>query len=274
MDLDPQTVRDALDAVDRQGWDGAAGTALLDHVRAAVVVPVVRRTGLRGAAADQAAASGWSAAWDALRRPSARCADNPGGMVWMAVRRAVWAEWEADRGPWSGPAGVGPTSGPLRSSPGVPTLGARLLSMDQLVAAGWQPTASRGGEEPGRGPDRERLLPALVDRLVEAGWDRGEVADAIALMADRAVRATGRTPATPWRWVALRIGLPQWQARRLAGLLLGGADWPGVLELAACHGRQVLTDPAVQAAIGSTTKQWTDGPRAWLVDWERTVNVA
>ncbi|MGB7981444.1 MAG: hypothetical protein WCF36_11710, partial [Candidatus Nanopelagicales bacterium] len=109
MDLDPQTVRDALDAVDRQGWDGPAGTALLDHVRAAVVVPVVRRTGLRGAAAEQAAASGWSAAWDALRRPTARRAVNPGGMVWSAVRRAVWAEWEADRGPWSGPAGVGPT---------------------------------------------------------------------------------------------------------------------------------------------------------------------
>ncbi len=273
MDLDPQTVRDALDAVDRQGWDSAAGTQLLDHVRAAVVLPVVRRTGLRGAAADQAAASGWSAAWDALRRPSARRADNPGGMVWSAVRRAVWAEWEADRGPWSGPAGVGPTSGPPRATSGVSTLGARTLSMDQLLAAGWQPAVSPD-EDPVRDAQREHLLPALVDGLVEAGWNRAEVAEAIALMADRVVRAAGGAPATPWRWVALRLGLPQWQARRLAGLLLGGADWPGVLEIAACHGPQVLTEPAVQAAIGCTSRQWADGPRAWLVGWERTPKAA
>ncbi|MGB7980104.1 MAG: hypothetical protein WCF36_04845, partial [Candidatus Nanopelagicales bacterium] len=167
----------------------------------------------------------------------------------------------------------GPTSGPPPRSRSASSSGARILSMDQLLAAGWQPAAFRG-EEPERGAQSEHLLPVLVDRLVEAGWNRGEVADAIALMADRVVCGAGRAPATPWRWVALRIGLPQWQVRRLAGLLLGGADWPGVLELAACHGPQVLTESAVQAAIGSTARQWTDGPRAWLVDWERSVTAS
>ncbi len=272
MNLDPQTVRDALDAVERQGWNGPAGTALLDHVRTAVVLPVVRRTGLRGAAAEQAASSGWSAAWDALRRPSARRADNPGGMVWTAVRRAVWAEWEADRGPWSGLAGVGPTGGPRSAHP--PRAGGRWLSIDQLMSAGWQPTAAPCSPEAGPGVEQQGLLPALVDRLADTGWERAQAADAIALMADRVVRAAGRSPATPWRWVALRVGLPQWQARRLAGLLLGGTDWSGVLELVACHGPQVLHEAAVEAAIGCTTRQWAAGPRSWLHGWEPAASVA
>lgn len=100
MDLTPESIRDALHQVDLHGWDGADGRALLDRVRRAVVVPAVRRSGLRGPAADQAEASGWEAAWDALRRPSARTAVNPGGMVWVAVRRAVAAERQAR--PWPG----------------------------------------------------------------------------------------------------------------------------------------------------------------------------
>ncbi len=271
MDLDPQTVRDALDAIDRQGWDGAAGTELLDHVRAAVVMPVVRRSGLRGAAAQQAASSGWSAAWDALRRPSARSAQNPGGMVWAAVRRAVWAEWEADRGPWSGPAGVGPTRGP-QASPPVGGPAGRWVSMDQLVAAGWQPVAPTLPATPDPSDESQRVIPTLVDRLVDAGWDRDQAAEAITLMADRVVGDTGRAPTTPWRWVALRLGLPHWQARRLAAVLLGGDDWPGVLELAARHGPQVLADAAVDAALCATTRQWSDGPRTWLVGWRPLVN--
>ena len=92
MDMSAESLREALHRVDVEGWDSAAGRELLDHVRRAVVVPVVRRSGLRGPAADQAEASGWEAAWDALRRPTARTAQNPGGMVWVAVRRAVAGE--------------------------------------------------------------------------------------------------------------------------------------------------------------------------------------
>ena len=103
MDMSAESLRDALHRVDVEGWDGAAGRELLDHVRRAVVVPVVRRSGLRGPAADQAEATGWEAAWDALRRPTARTAQNPGGMVWVAVRRAVASETDFARMSDGGP---------------------------------------------------------------------------------------------------------------------------------------------------------------------------
>ena len=92
MDLSAPSLRDALCRIDIEGWDGLTGRQLLHDVRRAVVVPVVRGSGLRGPAADQAEATGWAAAWDALRRPTARTALNPGGMIWTAVRRAVAAE--------------------------------------------------------------------------------------------------------------------------------------------------------------------------------------
>ncbi len=117
MDLSPEFLRDALHRVDLDGWDGIAGRQLLDHVRRAVVVPVVRRSGLRGPAADQAEASCWAAAWDALRRPTARTAQNPGGMVWVAVRRAVAAEVEFSRMSEGGPVGAR-TRGAAAAVPG------------------------------------------------------------------------------------------------------------------------------------------------------------
>jgi hypothetical protein len=71
--------------------------------------------------------------------------------------------------------------------------------------------------------------------------------------------------------VALRLGVAEWQARRLAGLLLGGADWPSVLELAALHGPSVLGDPAVQGALRSTACRWSAGPSVWLAEWDTPV---
>ena len=106
MDLSPEFVRDCAAPRRCRRVGQCAGRELLDHVRRAVVVPVVRRSGLRGPAADQAEASGWEAAWDALRRPTARTAENPGGMVWVAVRRAVAAETEFTRMPGGAPAGA------------------------------------------------------------------------------------------------------------------------------------------------------------------------
>jgi hypothetical protein len=298
MDLSPEFLRDALHRVDLDGWDGVAGRLLLDHVRRAVVVPVVRRSGLRGPAADQAEASGWEAAWDALRRPTARTAQNPGGMVWVAVRRAVAAEVEFARMPDGGPVGArtrgaaagesgesgesgdpGEVTRQLAASSDQRLSGAQLtllaspdrrtrcLSLDDLMDGGWQPIDAglclREGLEP--------VIGAALDGLVAAGWDRAIAADAIAIMADHAVRAPSGSPTTRWRWVSLRIGVPEWQARRLAGLLLGGGGWPGVLELVVRHGSGVIGDPAVQGAVRSTTSRWSAGPGTWLAAWDASL---
>jgi hypothetical protein len=292
MDLSPESLRDALHRVDLDGWDGIAGRQLLDHVRRAVVVPVVRRSGLRGPAADQAEASSWAAAWDALRRPTARTAQNPGGMVWAAVRRAVAAEVEFSRMSEGGPVGAR-TQGAVAGVPGEsgesgeaarglaaastqrPHCAAlalvaaqerrtRCLSLDDLMDGGWQPVDTGFGIP----EDLEPVVGAVLDGLVAAGWDRAVAADSIALMADHAARAPYGSPTTRWRWVALRIGVPEWQARRLAGLLLGGSGWPGVLELVVRHGAAVIGDPAVQGAVRSTTSRWSAGPSAWLASWD------
>ncbi len=247
MDLTPESIRDALHLVDLHGWDGADGRALLDRVRRAVVVPAVRRSGLRGPAADQAEASGWEAAWDALRRPSARTAVNPGGMVWVAVRRAVAAERQLVRGPE-----MGSVLGPAPS-----------VSLDHLMESGWQPDCAQPEDDEELGP----AVCAVVAALVEAGWERGDAVDAIAIMADTAARARTGSPATRWRWASLRIGIPEWQVRRLAALLLGGSDWSGVLELCVAHGPGVVDDPDVRSAVGSTARRTSAGPRTWLASW-------
>ncbi len=289
MDLTAQFLRDSLHRVDLEGWDSAAGRQLLDYVRRTVVVPVVRRSGLRGPAADQAEASGWEAAWDALRRPTARTAENPGGMVWAAVRRAVAAEIESARllgrgaviamAPGAAAPGVDATG--IRA-PGAeesatdhraghvaqlhaPARRTRCLSLDELTDGGWQPTQGATRDEPDHGP----VVSAVLDALVDVGWNRAEAADAIEIMADHAARGRTGSPTTRWRWVSLRVGVPEWQARRLAGLLLGGGEWPGVLELASRCGLSVLGDPAVQAALRSTTVRWAAGPGAWLEGFER-----
>jgi hypothetical protein len=103
---------------------------------------------------------------------------------------------------------------------------------------------------------------------VDAGWDRADAVDAIAIMADHAVPAGSGTPTTRWRWVSLRLGVPEWQARRLALLLLGGDGSPGILELVVRHGARVLGDPAVRGAVESTTSRWSAGPSSWLAGWD------
>ncbi|HYN55835.1 MAG TPA: hypothetical protein VES03_01435 [Motilibacterales bacterium] len=258
MDLTAQCLREALLHVDLHGWDSDVGGQLLDHVRRSVVVPVVRRSGLRGPAADQAEASGWQAAWDALRRPTARTAENPGGMVWVAVRRAVAAEVVPTRMP-STAAPIGPQA-PHLALVAPSGARARWVSLDDLMDSGWHP----GEPGPGITGDAGPIVAAIVDGLVEVGWDRTDAADAIALMADHVLRGPAGAATTRWRWVSLRVGVPEWRARRLAGLLLGGPGWPGVLELVVLHGPSVVTDPAVRAAMRSTVVSWQAGPGAWL----------
>jgi hypothetical protein len=301
MDLSAPYLRDALCRIELEGWDGATGRQLLHDVRRAVVVPVVRGSGLRGPAADQAEASGWAAAWDALRRPTARTALNPGGMLWTAVRRAVAAEGafarnvgvgsQAPGRPCLGQVAAGsPNVGqaaprsadrsdrvaPLRSGdlaandhePRLtrgprPAIRPGVLSLDHLMDQGWQ-CAAPGTPAADSGP----VVTAVLDGLVEAGWERQDAADAVAIMADQAVRTRAGSATTRWRWVSLRLGVAEWRARRLAALLLGGDGWPGVLELVVVHGPGAIGDPAVQAALRSTIHRWAAGPAAWLAEWD------
>jgi hypothetical protein len=300
MDMSAESLRDALHRVDVEGWDGAEGRELLALVRRAVVAPVVRRSGLRGPAADQAEATGWEAAWDALRRPSARTAQNPGGMVWVAVRRAVASETDfarmsdggvlghvaggavaavaadpADPVDAADPVEPRPPAGPAartvdergpspRRSPARPDRPSRCLSLDDLMDGGWQPAGTALGPAGDLGP----VVAEVLDSLVAVGWDRADAADAIAIMADHAGHDRSGSPTTRWRWVSLRLGVPEWQARRLAALLLGGGGWPGVIELVVSHGSRVVRDPAVRGAVQSTTSRWSAAPSAWLAGWD------
>jgi hypothetical protein len=278
MDLTPQEIRDALALIDAHGWESAAGRDLLEEARRTVVRPLVRRAGVRGPAADQAEASGWQAAWDVLRRPAVRSAHNPAGMVWVAVRRAVHAEVGrrprsasgVDEGSLLGgklpvaPVGFTPSRPP---SPDPPDSGspATCLSLDALLERGWEP----GGIAPN--PPSESpgpLVSCLAAGLVEAGWEPEDALEAIAVMADRARQTPGGRAATHWRWAALRLGVPEWRARRLAALLVGTDQVPGLVELAGVHGVGIFDDPAVQSALRSTTRRWSAGPPAWLMGWE------
>jgi hypothetical protein len=130
--------------------------------------------------------------------------------------------------------------------------------------SGWQPAGPASGPAEDLGP----VVAAVLNCLVAVGWDRAGAADAIVIMADHVGHDRAGSPTTRWRWVSLRLGVPEWQARRLAALLLGGGGWPGVLELVVSHGAQVVRDPAVRGAVQSTTTRWSAGPSAWLAGWD------
>ncbi len=228
MDLDAEHVRESLDVIDVQGWDGPVGRALLETVRRRIVRPIVRRTGASGAAARQAEATGWEVAWETLKRPSTRAGLNPAAMVWAAVRRSVWAELVGGRSPGDSPLGGG-----LR----------RQVSLDQALAAGLQLADEREVRPRELGP----RLEAIVGRLARHSWDPDVASDAVALIADQAVSCRAGGVATRWRLAALRLGVPEWRARRLAVLLLGLPEDAGLVAQMVTSGNGVLDDPALDA---------------------------
>ncbi len=243
MELDATTVHRLLDRIAVHGWDGPDGRELLTLVREAVVVPAVRRSGLRGPAADQAASSAWSAAWDALRRPSAMRADNPGGMVCVAVRRALRDEVAASS-----------RAAPARASV------VRPVSLDAALDAGVQIADPPGCSSVGLGQGLESIAAALI----AIGWAPGQLREVIAHLADGCSMDRAGGPATRWRWVAMRLDLPEWQVRRLAVLLVGVDGSPGLLQLVRGHGVSILGEPAIRGALRATWVADTDGPRAHL----------
>lgn len=253
MDASPIAMGPRLDEIATLGWDSPPGRGLLDEVRTRIVRPLVRRSGLRGAGAAQAEATGWQAAWDALRRPTTRASANPAGMVWVAVRRAVVAEAR----------GVG--EGRRVREAGAAAW-ARPLSLDLALQVGWEPCASTSSDHL-LGPRLDLILPALA----QAGWDRAVAAEAIALLAEHTragVCGPARgVPRVRWRWVATRLGLPEWQVRRLSLLLVGDLTTPGLLELLVVHGRHVMEDPVVWEALRSTRRRGGASPTVLLAGW-------
>jgi hypothetical protein len=270
-------VRDQLALVDDLGWDSGPGMELLEHLRQGVVRPLVRRSGLAGPAADQAESSGWAAAWDALRRPSARTAVNPLGMAWVAARRAVHLELGAPGGLGRRSSQVDPATSsgyPPGTEPGEWLMDASLLEQHpEARGAGRGLDAGAGAFGPGSGTPPSDLGPHLggiVDRLANVGWEHDAAADLVAALSAGCRHADGRA-VTPWRRVAAEQGVAPWRVRRLASLLVGGRGGPGILALLAVDGTSVLADECVTAALRSTSHRWAASPEVLLRPLWRSV---
>jgi len=99
-------LRAALSDVDRLGWDSAPGDAVLRYARTEVVRVAVSGARLRGPAADDAASTGWAAAWKILNKPGLRHEPSPWGLVAAAVRREVsGTSWPRPTAPTATPPG-------------------------------------------------------------------------------------------------------------------------------------------------------------------------
>lgn len=226
-------LRAALLRVDRDGWDSPAGTVVLTYARDRIVRPVVRRSGLHGARADQAEATGWATAWEVLRslRPGTR---SPWGAVTVAVRRAVSGEVLAERY-CSGTR----TAWRLRRAgfPGVPL----------------RPDA--GVREPSATPPDWWFGPTVdpvAEAMVGVGWSREDVETLVDWVVARSGRTGSGRPG--WRALATSSGVPPWRVRRAMALLLGDRGWPGLVERAAHEGAAVLSRPDSRAAVRSTVR--------------------
>ena len=77
-----------LSIIDAEGWDGPAGTPLLQYLRTELVRPLTIHLGLRGAAASQGEATAWEAVWLEATNPSLRTAQSPWGVLWRTARRS------------------------------------------------------------------------------------------------------------------------------------------------------------------------------------------
>jgi hypothetical protein len=281
-------LRAALADIDRLGWDSPPGDAVLRYAREQVVSVAVHRARLHGVAADDAASSGWAAAWRTLNRPGLCHEPSPWGLVAAAVRREIvrdrlaaayrtnsHAAWRLARLYRASTAAM-PRSGAELTA--VPDLGADAdwlrdltatvascpLSLDRLTVNEWEPPSPEAGDG---GEQLGPRLGKIVGALVGAGWQPTVAASSIAWIATVAAtasesraRPTAELPG--WRELAKRTGLPTWRTRRLASLLLGYRDAPGLLARMVREGDQVLQDPATQRAVRSTVHRWLPSPSA------------
>ena len=241
---DRPSLLDQLSIIDTEGWDGPAGTRLLQYLRAELVRPLTIHLGLRGAAASQAEATAWEAVWLEATNPSLRAAQSPWGVLWRTARRAVLNEVVATRFASSPRHGWILAAAARRGQEHPP------ISLEALVAEGW--------ETPCNELDADVALilgdvfAEACEALVEVGWDAVAAERIVTALADLEPPRDPRSVAVGWRSLATALDLPPWQARRLTIALRGTTQWQGVLPRLMVHGHDALDDPDIRSALVAT----------------------
>lgn len=250
----------ALDRIDTEGWEGPTGGALLTYVRREVVKPAVRGAGLAGPSAEFAEATGWSVAWETLASSAIRSANSPWGLLTAAVRRAVlsdrmaeryrtaaWRAWRVER---FLAAGNSPARAGEWRQVADPHALAKPLSLTALVD---QDGFDRPSDDDVSGDDSGHVVDELAAVLVRGGWPAADAREVVLHVADHALANRPDSAEVPgWRHLALSLGVPPWQARRVTALLLGAPGWPGLVERIATGGPSALRGPVIDAAVRAT----------------------
>lgn len=200
-----------LQQIDIEGWDGPTACELLAYVRENLVRIQVSAAGLSGPAADQAEATGWAAAWEVLTSAAIRTAAWPWSLLWISVRRAVRGEWAAGQYLTKPRAAWG-----LRENPDAPTWQHSPVSLDSLLADGYEPAAAVAERE-------QPILAGVVELLADVGWEPELAAQVVVRLADQARPGPGGS-IIGWRRVAAEFGLAPWKVRRVLLLLQSAAD--------------------------------------------------
>lgn len=251
---DRQGLLDALALVDAHGWDSEPATALLTQIRYELIRPLTIDIGLRGTAAAQAEASAWETVWLKLCDPHLRSAASPWGVIWQTARRAVLAEVLAAR--W----GTETRRAWEHNAEERTGRRARPISLEPLLASGFEPADASPPPEPAPGTPVASALQFATDALTQAGWDPDEarrIVAEVALMDE----ALGRgTTVVGWRPLAARLAVPPWQARRLTYLLRGSADRPGLLARLIAEGPQIVHAVELREAIAATRSRTLPTP--------------
>lgn len=246
-------LRVALEQIDADGWESQAGRTLLTQVRVQLVRPIVARSGLTGQEAAQAEATGWAEAWESLSSPYLRTTARPWNVLWTTVRRAVRTEVLSARLVTGGRRAwemAAHETGAARRGESTPWAEHHMrppLSLDLMAQSNQAPPAA---------PETRHLgetLDAVVDVMVAEGWPLQTAWQAVGAIAVNARRdGEGVRGVGGWRQIAQGLGLPQWQVRRLAMILVGAPGWPGVVECVRENGMDVLQWPSTRLAIRTT----------------------
>lgn len=241
---DREALLDALTVIDTTGWDSPVGTALLQYIRTDLVRPLAIDLGVRGAAASQAEATAWEAVWVAMTKPSLRSAGSPWGVLWQVARRAVLGEIVAARFATNERRGrtlaAAVRAGEL--SPPIP--------LEVVMAEGHEPACAAA--DPVGGVVWRELLACADGALVEAGWPPEAAARIVDAVLCTPTAPDSRCTIVGWRLLAVDLGLPPWQARRLALALRGTTAAPGLLPLLVTVGEPALHDGSVRQALLAT----------------------
>lgn len=252
---DHDQLRDALEAIADSGWNSPPATALMAFVRHDVVRPMVIAMGIRGAAAGDAEAAAWAAAWEVLRGPQVARVDEPWGLVRAAARHAVVGEVLAARYVCGARRGWRIWAQARRDGRG-PRVEADgdLLSMLEDEPA----------DEPKGEPLKDVLTP-IRERLVALGWSRAVIEVVVEAIADGRLGVEPDGSCAGWRPLSADLGLPPWQVRRLTVALLGGPRWPGLMQRVIRQGAGVLDEADCWIALRTTVVRRMRSPESEAV---------